>query len=179
MRPATRIAVATALSIASITLAQAQDTGADKRPVVALADTSAVRWSTADVPLDSYAGRYVAADGETLSITIDDDSLTLEAPVDWGFTMLTLRAVDACTFAAIGADVRMTFTLEANGVVSGASVYRADAHEVVATTRAPLRGIVTIIDSADEAATASVLRRGIVTIVDVPDVATTGVASVN
>jgi len=178
MKSATRIAVAAALSIASITLAQAQETGAEKRQVVALADTGAVHWS-ADVPLDSYAGRYVAADGQTLSITIDDDGLTLESPESWGLPALTLRAVDGRGFAAVGVDFRITFAFDANGDVSGASVYRADAHEAVATTRTPLRGIVTIIDPSDEAATAGLLRHGVVTIVDVPDVAASGVAAAN
>jgi hypothetical protein len=178
MRSATRIAVATALSIASITLAQAQDTGAETRQVVALADASAVRGPAADVPLDSYAGRYVTADGHVLSITIGDDALTLEAPESWGLPVLTLRAEDARNFVAVGADVRVTFTFDAGGEVSAANVYRSAANEAVATTRAPLRGIVTIIDSHEDAVTAA-LPRGVVTIIDVPDVATTVVASAN
>lgn len=177
MRSATRIAVATALSIASITLAQAQDTGAEVRQVVALADTSAVRWSAADVPLDSYAGRYVAADGHVLSITIGDGTLTLEAPESWGLPLLTLRAVDARNFIAVGADVHMTFNFDVDGEVSGASVYGCIGHDAVATTRAPLRGVVTIIDSNDDTVLAALPRRGIVTIVDVPDVATNGIAA--
>ena len=182
MKSATRIAVAAALSIASITLAQAHETDAE-RQVVALADTSAVRCSAADVSLDSYAGRYVAADGQTLSITIDDEGLLLESPEGWGLPALTLRTVDGRSFAAVGADIRMTFAFDANGEVSGASVYRTaaneDANEAVATTRTPLRGIVTIIDSVEEAAIAGLLRHGIVTIIDVLNVAEGGVAAAN
>src|SRR5262249_53732320 len=102
----------------------------------------------------------------------------LEAPESWGLPMLTLRAVDACTFVAVGADVQVMFTFDADGEVSGASVYRSVARDAVATTRAPLRGIVTIIDPNDGEIVA-LPRRGVVTIVDVPDVATSGVALAN
>lgn len=177
MKSVTRIAAAAALSIASITLAQAKDADADARQVVALADTRAVSGSIADVPLESYAGRYVAADGRTFSITVDDDGLVLESLESSGISLLTLHAVDGRNFAAIAAGVRVTFSFDANGEVSGASVYRADALQAVATTRTPLRGVVTIIDSVDEAA--GHLRHGIVTIIDVPSVAEGGVAAAN
>src|SRR5262249_37547849 len=126
-----------------------------------------------------YAGRYVTADGHVLSITIGDGALTLEAPESWGLPPLTLRAENARNFSAVGVDVQMTFIFDVDGEVSGASVYGSVARDPVATTRAPLRGIVTIIDAQDDAVLAALPRRGIVTIVDVPDAATASVASAN
>ena len=177
MTSAIRIAVAAALSFTSITLAHAQSADVEKRQVVALADTSAVRWSAVDETPDRYAGRYVTADGESFSITVaDDDALTLEAPESWGPSLLTLHAVGPLSFAADGTDVHVTFAFADDGEVSGASIARA-TEQAVATTREALRGIVTILDSSEEIATAG-LRRGIVTIIDVVnDVATSAVAS--
>ena len=178
MRSAIRIAVATALSFTSITLAHAQSADVEKRQVVALADTSAVRWSDFAETTDRFAGRYVAQDGEAFSITIADDGLTLEAPESWGPSLLTLRAFDAQTFAADDGDVRVTFAVADDGEVRGASIVRA-SEQVIATTREALRGIVTILDSSEEIATAG-LRRGVVTIIDVvSDIATSAVASTN
>jgi hypothetical protein len=179
MQSAIRVAVAAALSFTSITLAHAQSADVEKRQVVALADTSAERWSDVAQISDRYAGRYVAADGQTFSITIGDDELTLEAPESWESSVLTLRALDAQTFAAIAGEIRVLFAFAADGEVSGASVYRGTEPQAVATTREPLRGIVTILDSADEIATAG-LRRGVVTIVDIAnDLATSAIASAN
>ena len=175
MRSATRIAVAVALSFAS--LAQAQAADAEQRRVVALADTGAVRWSAADVPLESFAGRYVAEDGRVFSITIGDDVLTLEAPEGSAVGIATLYAVDATTFASLDGATRVTFALNADGTVSGASLSGSAVNESIATSREPLRGVVTIVDSVDEAATAGLLRRGVVTIYDVVDLATSGVAA--
>jgi len=178
MRSATRIAVATALSFTSITLAHAQSADVEKRQVVALADTSAVRWSAVDETPDRFAGRYVAPDGEAFSITIADDELTLEAPESWGPSLLTLHAFDTQTFAAADGDVRVTFAFADDGEVKGASIARA-SEQAIATTREALRGIVTILDSSEEIATAG-LRRGVVTIIDVvSDIATSAVASTN
>ncbi len=176
MTSAIRIAVAAALSFTSITLAHAQSADVEKRQVVALADTGAVRWSDVDETTDRFAGRYVAADGETFSITVADDELTLEAPESWGSSVLTLRALGAQSFATDDADVRVTFTLAGDGEVSGGSIVRA-SERAVATTREALRGVVTILDSSEQTATAG-LRRGVVTIVDVVnDLATSIVAS--
>jgi hypothetical protein len=178
MTSAIRIAVAAALSFTSITLAHAQSADAEKRQVVALADTGAVRWSDVEESTDGFAGRYVAADGKTFSITVGDDELTLEAPEGWGPSLLTLHAVGPLRFAADGADIQVTFTFAfaGDGEVSGASIVRA-SEQAVATTREALRGIVTILDSSEEIATAG-LRRGVVTIIDVVnDFATSAVAS--
>ena len=175
MTSAIRIAVAAALSFTSITLAHAQSADVEKRQVVALADTSAVRWSAVEETPDQFAGRYVAADGEAFLITVADDELTLEAPESWGPTLLTLRAVGPLSFAADSADIHVTFAFADDGEVCGASIARA-TEQAVATTREALRGIVTILDSSEEIATAG-LRRGIVTIIDVVnDVATSAVA---
>jgi hypothetical protein len=174
MTSAIRIAVAAALSFTSITLAHAQSADVEKRQVVALADTSAARWSAVDETPDRFAGRYVAADGEAFRITVADEELTLEAPEGWGPTLLTLRAVGPLSFAADGADIHVTFAFADDGEVSGASIARA-TEQAVATTREALRGIVTILDSSEEIAAAG-LRRGIVTIIDVvDDVATSAV----
>jgi hypothetical protein len=176
MRSAIRIAVATALSFTSITLAHAQSADVEKRQVVALADTSAVRWSAVDETPDRYAGRYVTADGQTFSITVGDDALTFEAPGSWGLSVLTLHALGAQNFMAADGDVSVTFAFAGDGEVSGASIVRA-SEEAIATTREALRGIVTILDSSEEIAAAG-LRRGVVTIIDVVnDVATSAVAS--
>ena len=176
MTSAIRIAVAAALSFTSITLAHAQSANVEKRQVVALADTSAVRWSDVDETPDRFAGRYVAADGEAFRITVADDELTLEAPESWGPSLLTLHAVGPLSFAAEGADVHVTFAFAGDGEVSGASIVRA-SKQAIATTREALRGIVTILDTSEQIATAG-LRRGIVTIVDVVnDLATSAVAS--
>jgi hypothetical protein len=176
MTSAIRIAVAAALSFTSITLAHAQSADVEKRQVVALADTGAVRWSDVDETTDGFAGRYVAADGKTFSITAADDELTLEAPEGWGPSLLTLHAVSPLSFAADGADVQVTFAFAGDGEVSGASIVGA-SEQAVATTREALRGIVTILDSSEEIATAG-LRRGVVTIIDVVnDFATSAVAS--
>jgi len=176
MTSAIRIAVAAALSFTSITLAHAQSADVEKRQVVALADTGAVRWSDVDETADRFAGRYVAADGETFSITVADDELTLEAPESWGSSVLTLRAFGAQSFATDDADVHVTFAFAGDGEVSGASIVHA-SEQAVATTREALRGIVTILDSSEEIATAG-LRRGVVTIIDVVnDLATSAVAS--
>ena len=178
MRSAIRIAVAAAVSFTSITLAHAQSAHVEKRQVVALADTSAVRWSAVDETPDRFAGRYVAADGEAFSITIAEDELTLEAPESWGPSLLTLRAFDAQTFAAADGDVRVTFAFDDDGGVSGASIVRV-SQQAIATTREALRGIVTVLDSSEEIAAAG-LRRGVVTIIDVvSDIATSAVASTN
>ena len=177
MKSANRVAVAAALSFTSITLAQVASADANERQVVALADTGAVRWSVADVPLDSFAGRYIAEDGQEFSITIGDDNLTFEAPESWGLPVMTLSAQDGQSFASIDGSVRMTFAFTADGEVSGALVYRSVDPQAVATSRVPRRGIVTIFDSFDDAATARPLRRGVVTIYDVAeDVATSGIA---
>ena len=178
MRSATRIAVAAALSFTSITLAHAQSADVEKRQVVALADTSAVRWSAVEETNDRYAGRYVTADGQAFSITVGDDELTLEVPESWGSSVLTLYAIGAQSFAAADGDVHVTFTFGGDGEVSGASIVRT-SEKAIATTREALRGIVTILDSSEEIATAG-LRRGVVTIIDVvSDLATTAVASTN
>jgi len=177
MKSATRIAVAAALSVAALTLAQAQAADADARQVVALADTGAVRGSTAEVPLESYAGRYVAEDGQVFSITIGDETLTFEAPEGSAASIATLYALDATTFESLDGVTRVTFAPAADGTVSGASVSRSAGHESIATSREPLRGVVTIVDSADEAAGAGMPRRGVVTIYDVVDLATSGVAA--
>jgi hypothetical protein len=175
MTSAIRIAVAAALSFTSITLAHAQSADVEERQVVALADTSAVRWSAVDETPDRYAGRYVTADGQSFRITVADDELTLEAPESWGPSLLTLHAVGPLSFAADGADVHVTFAFAGDGEVNGASIVRA-TEQAVATTREALRGIVTILDSSEQIATAG-LRRGIVTIIDVVnDVATSAVA---
>src|SRR5262249_30739701 len=100
MTSAIRISVAAALSFTSITLAHAQGADVERRQVVALADTGAVRWSAVDEPPDRYAGRYVTADGQTFSITIADDALTLEAPASWDDALVTLRALGSQSFAA-------------------------------------------------------------------------------
>jgi hypothetical protein len=176
MTSAIRIAVAAALSFTSITLAHAQSADVEKRQVVALADTSAVRWSDVDETPDRFAGRYVAADGEAFRITVADDELTLEAPESWGPSLLMLHAVGPLSFAAEDADVQVTFAFAGDGEVSGASIVRA-SEQAVATTREALRGIVTILDSSEQIATAG-LRRGVVTIIDVVnDLATSAVAS--
>jgi hypothetical protein len=180
MKSATRIAVAAALSFTSLTLVQAQATDAEKRQVVALADAGAVRWSAAEASLDAYAGRYVAEDGRAFSITIDDDCLTLETPRSSGFALVTLRALDATNFASDDGAIRVTFAFTADGEVSGASISGTDARAAVATTREPLRGVVTILDSIEDAAPAGFMRRGIVTIYDIlDDVASSGVAAAN
>jgi hypothetical protein len=88
-----------------------------------------------------------------------------------------LYALDATTFESLDGVTRVTFALAADGTVSGASVSRSAGHESIATSREPLRGVVTIVDSADEAAGAGMLRRGVVTIYDVVDLATSGVAA--
>ena len=176
MTSAIRIAVAAALSFTSITLAHAQSADVEKRQVVALADTGAVRWSDVDETPDRFAGRYVAADGEAFRITVADDELTLEAPESWGPSLLMLHAVGPLSFAAEDADVQVTFAFAGDGEVSGASIVRA-SEQAVATTREALRGIVTILDSSEQIATAG-LRRGVVTIIDVVnDLATSAVAS--
>jgi hypothetical protein len=178
MRSAIRIAVAAALSFTSITLAHAQTADVEKRQVVALADTGAVRASAVDQTPDRYAGRYVTADGHTFTITIGDDELTLEAPESWGSSLLTLHALGAQTFADSDGDIRVTFAFAGDGEVSGASIVRA-SEQAIATTREALRGIVTILDSSEEIATAG-LRRGVVTIIDVvSDYAASVVASAN
>jgi hypothetical protein len=178
MTSASRIAVAAALSFTSITLAHAQSADVEKRQLVALADTGAARWSDVDETADRFVGHYVAADGETFSITAADDELTLEAPESWGSSLLTLRAVGAQSFATDDADVRVTFAFAGDGEVSGAAIVHA-SEQAVATTREALRGIVTILDSSEEIATAG-LRRGVVTIIDVvTDLATSAVASAN
>lgn len=170
MKSASRIAVAAALSFASLTFAQAHVADADERQVVALADAAAVRSAPSDVSLESYAGRYVAEDGRGFIITIGDEALTLEAPEGWTVVPIaTLYARDATTFESQDGATRVTFSLDADGTVSGASVYGSAGHEPVPTTREPLRGIVTIVDSLDEASAG--LRRGIVTIIDVVEVA--------
>jgi len=174
MKSASRIAVAVALSFTS--LAQAQAADANTRQVVALADTSAVRGSAVDVPLESYAGRYVAEDGRVFSITIGDEVLTLEAPEGAGPGIATLYALDATRFETLDGATRVTFTLDADGTVSGASLSGA-AHDSIATSREPLRGVVSIVDSVDEAAKAGFLRHGVVTIYDVVDLATGGIAA--
>ena len=176
MRSAIRIAVAAALSLTSIALAHAQSADVEKRQVVALADTSAVHWSAVDETPDRYAGRYVTADGHAFAITVADDGLTLEAPEGWGFSMVTLHALGAQTFAAADGDVNVTFAFADSGEVIGASIVRA-SEQAVATTREALRGIVTILDSSEQIATAG-LRRGVVTIVDVVnDLATSPIAA--
>jgi len=176
MTSAIRIAVAAALSFTSITLAHAQSADVEKRQVVALADTSAVRWSDVDETPDRFAGRYVAADGEAFRITVADDELTLEAPESWGPSLLMLHVVGPLSFAAEDADVQVMFAFAGDGEVSGASIVRA-SEQAVATTREALRGIVTILDSSEQIATAG-LRRGVVTIIDVVnDLATSAVAS--
>jgi hypothetical protein len=176
MTSAIRIAVAAALSFTSITVAHAQSADVEKRQVVALADTGAVRLPDVDETPDRFAGRYVAADGEAFRITVADDELTLEAPESWGSSLLVLHAVGPLSFAADGADVQVTFAFAGDGEVSGASIVHA-TEQAVATTREALRGIVTILDSSEQIATAG-LRRGIVTIVDVVnDLATSAVAS--
>jgi hypothetical protein len=178
MRSAIRIAVAAALSFTSITLAHAQSADVEKRQVVALADTSAVRASVVDETPDRYAGRYVTADGQTFSITVGDDGLTLEVPDSWGLSLVTLRALGAQSFTTSDGDVNVTFAFADDGEVSGASIVRA-SEQAIATTRRALRGIVTILDSSEQIATAG-LRRGVVTIIDVVnDLATTAVASTN
>jgi hypothetical protein len=178
MTSAIRIAVAAALSFTSITLAHAQSADVEKRQVVALADTSAAHWSAVDETPDRYAGRYVTADGQTFAITVDDDTLTLEAPKSWGSSMVTLRALGARSFAAADGDVSVTFAFADNGEVIGASIVRA-SEQAIATTRQALRGIVTILDSSEDVATAG-LRRGVVTIIDVvSDLASGAVASAN
>jgi hypothetical protein len=176
MTSAIRIAVAAALSFTSITLAHAQSADVEKRQVVALADTSAARWSAVDETPDRYAGRYATADGQSFSITVADDELTLEAPESWSPSLLTLHAVGPLSFVADGADVHVTFVFAGDGEVIGASIVHA-SEQAVATTRQALRGIVTILDSSEEIATAG-LRRGVVTIIDVVnDLATSAVAS--
>jgi hypothetical protein len=178
MRSAIRIAVAAALSFTSITLAHAQSADVEKRQVVALADTSAVRASAVDETPDRYAGRYVTADGQTFAITVGDDSLTLESPEGWGPSVLTLHALGPQLFTDADGDIRVTFAFAGDGEVSGASIVRA-SEQAVATTREALRGIVTILDSSEEIATAG-LRRGVVTIIDVvSDYAMSAVASTN
>ena len=177
MKSATRIALAAALSITSITLAHASRADDEHRQVVALADVGAVRGPAVDVPLESYAGRYVAEDGRVFQITVGDEAVTLETTESSGLMLLTLRAVDSATFESADGAVRVTFSLAADGDVSGASITGAGTREAVATTREPLRGVVTILDSVDEAAAAGVLRRGVVTIYDVTDFATGGVAA--
>ncbi len=174
MTSAIRIAVAAALSLTSITLAHGADV--EQRQVVALADTSAVRWSGVDEITDRYAGRYVTADGQSFAITVTDDALTFEEPESWGNAILTLHALGAQTFATDDADVRVTFSLADDGEVRGASIVRG-SEQALAATREALRGIVTILDTSEQIATAG-LRRGVVTIVDVVnDVATSVVAS--
>ena len=176
MTSAIRIAVAAALSFTSITVAHAQSADVEKRQVVALADTGAVRLPDVDETPDRFAGRYVAADGEAFRITVADDELTLEAPESWGPSLLVLHAVGPLSFAAEDADVQVTFAFAGDGEVSGASIVRA-SEQAVATTREALRGIVTILDSSEQIATAG-LRRGVVTIIDVVnDLATSAVAS--
>jgi hypothetical protein len=176
MRSAIRIAVAAALSFTSITLAHAQSADVEKRQVVALADTGAVRSSAVDETSDRFAGRYVAEDGEMFLITVADDGLTLEAPATWELAVLTLRALGAHSFAAADGNVLVTFAFADDGEVSGASISRA-SEQASATTREALRGIVTILDSSKEIATAG-LRRGVVTIIDVVnDLATGAVAA--
>jgi hypothetical protein len=154
MYSAIRIAVAAALSFTSLTLAHAQSADVEKRQVVALADTGAVRWS-ADVNLDPYAGRYVAEDGQTFSIMIEDEELTLESPATWGLPALTLHALDAQSFAAAAGELRVTFAFAADGAVSGASLYR-DTERAVVTSRIALRGIVTILDVSDVLAASTI-----------------------
>src|SRR3954471_3556621 len=165
MTSAIRIAVAATLSFTSIALAHAQSADVEKRQVVALADTGAVRWSDVDETTDRFAGRYLTADGEAFRITVGDDELTLESPTNWGSSLLTLHALGAQSFATDDADVHVTFAFAGDGNVSGASIFRA-SEQAVATTREALRGIVTILDSSEEIATAE-LRRGVVTIIDV------------
>ena len=176
MTSAIRIAVAAALSFTSVTLAHAQSADVDKRQVVALADTSAVRWSAVDETSDQYAGRYVTADGQTFAITVGDDGLTLEVPESWGRSLFSLHSLGTRTFAAADGDVNVTFAFGADGEVIGASIARA-SEQAIATTREALRGIVTILDSSEQIATAG-LRRGVVTIIDVVnDFATSPIAS--
>jgi len=176
MTSAIRIAVAATLSFTSMTLAHAQSADVEKHQVVALADTSAVRWSAVEVTPDRYAGRYVTDDGQSFAITVGDDALTFEEPESWGDSVLTLYALGAQTFATADADVRVTFAFAGDGEVSGASVVHA-SEQAVAATREALRGIVTILDTSEQIATAG-LRRGVVTIIDVVnDVATSAVAS--
>jgi hypothetical protein len=176
MKSASRIAVAVALSFSSLTLVQAQAADADARQVVALADAGAVRWSAVDVPLESYAGRYVAEDGHLFSITIGDDALTFEAREGSVVHITTLRALDATRFESLDGATRVTFTFDADGTVSGASV-SSFGRDSIATAREPLRGVVTIVDPNDEAATDGLLRRGVVTIYDVVDLVASGVAA--
>ncbi len=176
MKSAARIAAVAALTFASLTLAQAQAADAEKRQVVALADTSVVHWPAADVALDAYAGRYVAEDGRAFTITVDDEGLALEASQGSGFVLTTLRAVDAASFESADGAIRVSFQLAADGQVSGASISGLDAREAAATTRTPLRGIVTIFDSVEDAAEAGFMRRGVVTI---HDVMTSGITAAN
>jgi hypothetical protein len=180
MKSAARIAAVAALTFASLTLAQAQAADAEKREVVALADASAAHGTAAQVSLDAYAGRYAAKDGRAFTITVDDDGLTLETPRSSGFVLVTLRALDAATFESADGAIRVSFDFAADGEVSGASIAELDARETVATTREPLRGIVTIIDPIEDAAAAGLLRRGVVTIEDVAgEVAAIGVTAAN
>jgi hypothetical protein len=158
----TGIATVIALSFASTSFAATPTSAADEVRVVALAEIGAAR-TARDESLDVYAGCYAARDGEAFVIAREGDHLTLETPEAWGLRSLTLRAVDATTFVAVEAAVRVEFLRDRDGPVLGASLARGDGR-VVAGSRMARHGIVTIEDMEHPAK----VRRGIVTIYDVP-----------
>jgi hypothetical protein len=158
----TRIATVVTLLFASSAFAAAPNATSDDVRVVALADSGAAH-ATRQETLEAYAGCYAVQDGEAFVIARDEDRLTLEAPEAWGLRPLTLRAVDASTFVAVEAAVRIEFRRDAAGSVVGALLSRDDG-QMVAGVRTEWRGLVTIEDLRYSAKAV----RGIVTIYDAP-----------
>ena len=169
MNRLTRFATFAALTVVAANAFAEESALHDPRRMLARAELGNVQVAAAPIALDEYVGRYVTSDGVEFVVVIEDNSLVIDLPADWGATESRLRAEGASDFFVADVSVLVSFET-ANGRVTGLVAYPARSESPVTAVRMPLRrGIVTIEDvyaSPGVLATAKV-RRGIVTIHDV------------
>ncbi len=85
--------------------------------------------------LDRYAGRYDASAEGVFGIVRDGDHLVINAPDGWGLPPLRIRPESTTEFFAAELPLRVTFTMDADGHVTGMLVHPPRGQSAVPARR--------------------------------------------
>jgi hypothetical protein len=154
MNVASRFAVGsvTALWFAAA-IAEEPVSNEETRHLLARADVAGIgdRGSDTPVPLDTYAGRYVAAEDVAFLVDCDGDALTIDIPETLGPGRVHLQNAGVRNAFATEAGIRVVFQSDAAGRVLGL-LLQTPTEVIEASKAPPRRGIVTVHDLSADAA---------------------------
>jgi CubicO group peptidase (beta-lactamase class C family) len=87
--------------------------------------------------LDSYAGRYEAAEEGIFNIVRDRDYLTIQLPASWGLPKFRIRPESRQDFFVAELPIRITFQSDNDGRISGILLYPPRGQHAMPARRLP------------------------------------------